>query len=150
MYVYRIGSLTPREEISNTGSRAFDKAWPIPEHCSPRSESVFASLSQKTAMWWLNYRLNEKRDTPLYRIEVPADIPVYAYGVKWYNYVHGRREDEEMPTDERMAIYAYWDSAELIHEMGNTESGYTEVLIPYDIAKDLTWEQIPYSMEEVW
>lgn len=150
MYVYRIGRLTPKEEIANTCSRAFDKAQPIPSHCSPRSESVYASLSQTFAKWWFRYRLNERRDTTLYRIEVPADVPVYAYEIRWYNYVHGRHEDEEMPTDERMAVYAYWDSAELIHDIDNHESAYMEVLIPYDIAKNLTWEQIPYPVEEVW
>jgi len=148
MFLYRSGDLPDLETLANTNSVWFDTAGTIPDLCSPRSTSVFATLSYPAAHEWVDWRQSNLLSADIWEIQVPANAILFAYDVRHYeNAGYARwRTQKGNPTRISMEEYVqqYWSTRVSVPADIDKipDHQWWEVLIPYDIAVQASWTLI--------
>jgi hypothetical protein len=147
--VYRSGALPAYEKVANRSSLRFDSYLTLPSWASPRSQSVFATLTLPSARSWIEWRLDGNLDADLWAIHLPETSVVYAHDVRFYEkaaFIRSMSENEAVtvhPSAAFEAVQSYWDSATPVTEtLTVAEEQFWEVLIPYQVAKNSTWELV--------
>lgn len=137
---YRSGKIPDLDALGNRNSKWFDALTKIPEDCSPRSTSVFASLTLKEAEGWVDWRLDAGLDADIWTITIPT--PALVHPVELYEnsrYIHSLLYDENVKvnaTPEKCATN-YWKAGTAAPPVDR--EGFWEVLIPHSIAVGALW-----------
>lgn len=148
--VYRTGSLPELSKVANRNAVWFDALAPVPEGCSPRSSSVFASLSHEEAAGWVDWRLDAGLDASIYRITLPDDYPIYIHPVSKYEESRlvqtlAGLEGYGVAFSEEESAASYWqDRVQVVDGLTAPFGGFWEVLIPHSLAETADWELVEY------
>jgi hypothetical protein len=140
--MYRCGGMPTIEDLSSISAIEFDALVAIPQERSGRSSSVFMSLSAEEALSWSQWRSQRGLDTTLWRVSLPDDAPVYAH------YIHHFEDTESFLNDKNSAASkesatAFWeDSYHVLDFDEDDDLSMFEVLVPFEIAKNATWETL--------
>lgn len=145
LVLYRSGGLTPLERIpvKNPWFDFLSKPHQKPYH-SPRSSSVFATLTFKEAEQWVPWRQDMGMNADIYKITVPSDAKFYAHACHYYETAGFLRIMPEYAVEGEFerALQAYWDTGVQVTETLDVKDEFHEVLLPYHIAVQCVWEKI--------
>lgn len=145
--LYRSGKLPEPEELVNKNAVWFDNLAPIPPHCSPRAQSVFACATFEDALGWVNWRLDRNLDADIWAITIPSEVDVYAHPVEKYEnsrFVQLLEYEPDIVCNITpvQAATDYWMEATFPYNVTPQPNEYWEVLIPHTIAVQSVWELV--------
>lgn len=155
--LYRAGGMPTLEDTQNHNAVWFDGLsgdWIGRNNHIARSVSVFTALRLEDALMWAEDRARSGRNTAVWEITVPDDVPLLAYNYKHYDRAYDARSPFSFDYAQDW-VDAYWLSGTDINHWWKMYSrcmeGYDnpedwEVRLTFDVAASAEWTMVRDSV----